>query len=117
MRGKCTTCQLSARNRDSKRDAVGSGAGLLATGGGHPGRPRGAGDRRDEPVADRAHRLGRHRGQVRLARAGLIQVDLLQREDVGVELLDGVDQPVQLDAAVVNTASVQDVEGGHPHGY
>ena len=68
-------------------------------------------------MADRAHRFGGDRGQVRLSRAGLIQVDLLQRQHVGVELLDGVGQPVQLDAAVVNTASVQDVEGGHPHGY
>ena len=68
-------------------------------------------------MADRAHRLGGDRGQVRLARARLIKIDLLQREDVGVELLDGVGQPVQLDAAVVNTASVQNVEGGHPHGY
>jgi hypothetical protein len=68
-------------------------------------------------VADRSHRFGGGGGQVSLARAGLIQVDLLQRHDIGIELLDGVGQPVQLDAAVVNTASVQDVEGGHPHGY
>ena len=69
-------------------------------------------------MAHRAHRLGGHRGQVGHPRAGLVEVDLLQRQHVGVELPDGGDEPVQFDAAVVDAASVQDVEGGHPmHGY
>ena len=44
-------------------------------------------------------------------------VDLLQRKDVGVELLDRVHEPVEVHRPVVNAATVQDVEGCHPHGY
>jgi hypothetical protein len=47
----------------------------------------------------------------------LITVDLLQCQHIGVEEPDGLHEPVQFDGAVVNASSVQDVEGGHPHGY
>ena len=52
-----------------------------------------------------------------IAERGWSQVDLLQRQHVGVEVPDGLHEPVQFDGAVVDAASVQDVEGGHPHGY
>jgi hypothetical protein len=42
-------------------------------------------DRRDEPVRDGAHGLGGHRRQVGHRRAGLVEVDLVQRRHVGVE--------------------------------
>ena len=60
---------------------------------------------------------GGHRRQIGHRRAGLVQVDLLQRQHVGIEPPDGLHEPVQFDRAVMNAASVQDVEGGHPHGY
>lgn len=70
-------------------------------------------------MADRTHRFSGDRGQVRVARAGLVAIDLLQRENVGVELLDRVDEPLLVNRAIVNAAAVQDVECGHPdlHGY
>ena len=68
-------------------------------------------------MAHRAHRLGGDRGQVGHPRAGLVEVDLLKREHVGIELTDGVDESVLMNGAVVDAASVQDVEGRHPHGY
>ena len=68
-------------------------------------------------MADRAHDFGGDRGQVGHAGAGLVAVDLLKRKHIGVQLLDGVGQSIQLHNAVVNTASVQNVEGGHSHGY
>jgi len=47
----------------------------------------------------------------------LVQVDLLQRQHIGVEEPDGLHEPVEFDGAVVKASSVQDVEGRHPHGY
>jgi hypothetical protein len=46
----------------------------------------------------------------------LTPVDLLQRKDVGVEQLDRIGQPIQVDDPVARGAAVQDVECGQPHG-
>ena len=51
----------------------------------HPGTARGARQRRHEMVVARSHRLGGDRGEIRPAGAGLVAVDLLQGEDVGVQ--------------------------------
>jgi Nucleotidyl transferase of unknown function (DUF2204) len=68
-------------------------------------------------VADGTHYFGGDRGQVGHAGSGLVAVDFLKSEHIGVQLFDGVDEPIQLHAAVVDAASVQNVERGHPHGY
>ena len=62
-----------------------------------PGVPESAATNR---WADRAHRLRGNRGQVGQLRARLQPVDLLQREDVGVQVAHGVGQPVQIDQPV-----------------
>ena len=98
-----------------QRDAVGGRARLLLAGRGHPGAARRAGQRGDELVLRRAHRLGGHRGQVGAERARLVAVDLLEAEHVGVQALHGGGQPVDVDAAVVQGAPVQDVEGRDAH--
>ena len=49
-------------------------------------------------------------------RAGLIPVDLLERQDVGVQGADSISKPIKIDHPVVNRAAVQDVECRQPHG-
>lgn len=68
-------------------------------------------------MIDRAHGLGRDRGQIGLAGTRLVQVHLLETEDVGIQFGDRGAELAQVDAALVDTTSVQDVESGHPHGY
>ena len=71
--------------------------------------------RGDELVLRGAHRLGGHRGEVGAEGPRLVPVDLLESEDVGVEALHGGREPVDVDAAVVEGAPVQDVEGRDAH--
>ena len=66
-------------------------------------------------MRDRAHRVRRHRGEVGQLRSRLVAVDLLQREDVGVERAHRLPQPVEIDLPVHGGPSVQDVERCQPH--
>ena len=88
-----------------QRDAVGGRARLLVAGRGHPGAARRAGQRGDELVLGRAHRLGGDGGEVRAQRPRLVAVDLLQPEHVGVQALHGGGQPVDVDPAVVRASA------------
>ena len=96
--------------------------------GGAKGRPfyhlavsdsRRARDGRDESVRHGAHGLGGQCREVGHRRAGLVEVDFLQCQHVGVQLPDGLLEPCQRDPPGVQAAPVQDVEGGqsHAHGY
>jgi hypothetical protein len=83
---------------------------------GHPAGARGAGDGGDEAVAHRAHRLGRNRREIGHRRPGLVAIDLLQRQHIGIQSPHAVGEPADVDFPVVDAAAVQNVEGGHPHG-
>jgi hypothetical protein len=48
--------------------------------------------------------------------AGLIPIDFLERQDVGVQSADSISQPIKIDHPVVSRAAVQDVECRQPHG-
>jgi hypothetical protein len=61
------------------------------------------------------HRLRGHGGQVGAVRAGLVAVDLLQGEDVGVERADRGGVPVEVDLVVHRGTGVEDVEGREAH--
>ena len=85
---------------------VGEGAELLA-GGAHDGG--------GEAVFGGVEGAGGDGGEVEVAAAGLVAVDLLQGEDVGVERGDGGGEPVGVDEAVGEGPPVQQVEGGQAH--
>ena len=68
-------------------------------------------------MSDSAHRLGRHRRQIRAARPILLEVDLLQRENVRVEVPHRRPQPVEIHDIVADRPAVQDVESRDAHGY
>src|SRR5690606_18653066 len=68
-----------------------------------------------EPVGRRGKGTGGDGGQVEVAAAGLVAVDLLQGEDVGVDGGNGRGEPGRVDDAVDHGAAVQDVEGGQAH--
>ncbi len=67
-------------------------------------------------MRDRTHGLGRDRGQIDSTRPLLFDVDLLQREYVGVQEAHALAQAIQIDSTA-HGASVQDVEGRHSHDY
>ena len=59
--------------------------------------------------------LGGEGGEVVVAAAGLVAVDFLEGEDVGVEGADGGGEPVGVDEPVGQGAAVQQVEGRQAH--
>jgi len=85
---------------------VGEGAELFAGG---------ADDGGGEAVVVGVQGAGGDRGEVEFAAAGLVAVDFLEGEDVGVEVGDGGGEPVGVDEPVGEGAAVQQVEGGQAH--
>jgi hypothetical protein len=82
----------------------------------HPGSSRRSCQRSGETVGFRTHGLGSDRGQVGEVRARLISIHLLERQDVGVQSPDSINEPIKIDHPVVHRAAVQDVECRQPHG-
>ena len=103
------------REAAEQGDPVRRGVRLLAPGRGDPGRTGAAAQGRHEPVVDGAHRIRGGGGQVGMARPRLVAVDLLQREDIGIERGDGVPEDAELDLVVRRRTPVEDVEGGQSH--
>ena len=54
-------------------------------------------------------------GQVGVARAGLVPVDLLEPQDVGVQTPDRRPEPLLVESGRATRAAAEDVERGDPH--
>lgn len=85
---------------------VGEGAELFAGG---------ADDGGGEAVFGGVQGVGGDGGEVEVGAAGLVPVDFLEGEDVGVEGGDGGGEPAGVDEAVGEGSAVQQVEGGQAH--
>ena len=66
-------------------------------------------------MSDRAHGLGSDGSQVDVGGAGLVAVDLLEREHVGVDRADGLGERVDVHPRPLGMAAAEDVEGRDAH--